>query len=402
MKRFTVAIFFALYLALQATAQVAVKGETVYTMAGSPIKDGVVLIKDGKIEQVGSASQVKIPANYKLYQAKVVTPGLIDAHTVVGLAGYLNQAHDQDQLDRGSPFQPELRAIDSYNAEEVLVGWVRSFGITTIHTGHSPGALVSGQTMVAKTRGKNVEQATIIASSMIAATLGESAVVRDGKSPGTRSKLIAVLRGELIKAQEYLRKQGLGEDKRPAKDLKMEALSQLLKGETRLLVTVHRANDILSALRIAKEFNIKLVLDGVAEGYTVIDEIKASGFPVIIHPTMLRPAGEAENMTMEAASKLMKAGIAVALQSGSEDYVPKTRVVLFEAATAAANGLSFEEALATITVNAARILGIDKRVGSLEVGKDGDIAMFDGDPFEYTTHVTAVIIEGEVVSNQQR
>ena len=126
-----------------ASAQVAVRGETVHTMAGAAIKDGVVLVgKDGKIERVGPAASVRIPTGYKLLRAKVVTPGLVDAHSVVGLAGYLNQPHDQMQLETSSAIQPELRAIDAYNARETLVEWLRIHGVTTVHTGHAPGALV--------------------------------------------------------------------------------------------------------------------------------------------------------------------------------------------------------------------------------------------------------------------
>ena len=132
-------------------AQVAVRAETIYTMSGEPIKNGVILVRDGKIERVGSAADITIPSQYRTLTAKVVTPGLIDAHTVVGLAGYLNQPHDQDQLETSSAIQPELRAIDSYNSREKLVEYLRSFGVTTIHTGHAPGALVSGQTMICKT-----------------------------------------------------------------------------------------------------------------------------------------------------------------------------------------------------------------------------------------------------------
>jgi imidazolonepropionase-like amidohydrolase len=130
----------------------------------------------------------------------------------------------------------------------------------------------------------------------------------------------------------------------------------------------------------------------------VINEIKSSGFPVIVHPTMFRAGGETENLNMETASKLRAAGITVALQSGYENYVPKTRVVLFEAGVAAANGLSRRDALATVTIDAAKILGLDSRIGSLVKGKDADVAMYDGDPFEYTTHCTGTIINGQVVS----
>jgi imidazolonepropionase-like amidohydrolase len=387
----------------EALGQIAVRGETVHTMAGQPIKDGVVLIRDGKIERVGPASQVKIPDGYKTLTAKVVTPGLIDARTVVGLSGYLNQPGDQDQLESSAPMQPELRAIDAYNPRERLVEWIRGLGVTTMHTGHAPGALVSGQTMIVKTDGDGAASSVLKPAAMIAVTLGSAGLGQAGRSPGTRSKAIAMLRSELLKAKEYEAKWlQAPDDKKPSRDLRMDIFARVVKGELPLLVNVHRANDILSALRIAKEFNIKIVLDGASEAYLVADQIKAAGVPVIIHPTMYRAGGESENLSMESASILQKAGITVALQSGFEGYVPKTRVALYEAAIAAANGLSFNEALATITINAARILGIANRVGSLEAGKDGDLALFDGDPFEYTSHVTGVVIEGRIASQESR
>lgn len=386
-------------LLLTAHAQVAVKGETVWTMAGEPIKNGVVIIgANGKIEAVGAEGSVTIPANYKVMTAKVVTPGLIDAHTVVGLAGYLNQPHDQMQLETSSPMQPELRAIDSYNPEEKLVEWLRSFGITTLHTGHSQGSLISGQTMIVKTWGNTADAAAIVPTAMIAANLGQGALAGQGRSPGTRAKQMSMLRAELIKAEAASKKT----EPAATRDLRAEMFVKLVKRELPLMVTANKAQDISSALRLAKEFNLKLVLDGAAEAYLMIDDIKAAGVPVIIHATMSRAGGETENMTMEAASKLKAAGIPIAMQSGYEGYVPKTRVVLFEAAVAAANGLSQRDALATITIDAAKLLGIDNRVGSLAVGKDGDIAMYDGDPLEYTTHCTGVVINGKVVSEVVR
>ena len=381
----------AVIFALPAYSQIAVKGETVWTMAGTPMTNGVVLIKDGKIEAVGTANSITIPSNYRVLNAKVVTPGLIDAHTVVGLNGYLNQPHDQMALDGGGSFQPELRATDSYNAEERLIEVVRQYGVTTIHTGHQPSALASGQTMIAKTWGKNVDEATIVPTAMIAVTLGSGANA-SGRSPGTRAKQASMLRAELIKAQENAAK------KEPAKDLKSLIMDRVIKREIPLLINAEAAQDIMTAIRIAREFNIKIVLDGVADGHMIATEIKASGYPVIVHATMARPGGDRANLTLENAAKLRAAGIPVAIQSGYEGYVPKTRIVLFEAAMAAANGLSRERALSAITIDAAKILGIDNRVGSLAVGKDADIAMYDGDPFEWTTHCTGTIINGRVVS----
>ena len=389
----------------------AVVGDTVHTMAGASLKNGVVLVQDGKIESVGSAATVKVPAGYRVIHAAVVTPGLIDAHATVGLSGLLNQPQDQDMLERSSPIQPELRAIDAYNAKDPLVAWVRSFGVTTVNTGHAPAALISGQTMIAKTFGRTADEDVINPAAMTSVTLGRNGLtVAEGvpgsggpvasKPPGTRAKAVAMLRAELIKAQEYARKrEAKDESKRPGRDLRLETLLRALDGSQRLLITANRQQDILSALRLAKEFNLKIVLDGCADAPLVLDEIKASGFPVIIHPTMQRSYEDMENLSVETAGKLHAAGIPLALQSSYEAYVPKTRVVLFEAAVAAANGLGFDAALASVTVDAARLLGIADRTGSLVAGKDADLALYDGDPFEYTTHCVGTVINGQVFAD---
>ncbi|MDX5418151.1 MAG: amidohydrolase family protein [Hymenobacteraceae bacterium] len=386
----------------QAEAQIAVRGETVYTMAGSPIKNGVVLVKDGKIEAIGSANAVQVPQNYKSYTAKVVTPGFVDARTSVGLAGIYNVPADQQQLEKTIPVQPELRALDAYNPQEELVKWVRDHGVTTINTGHAPGALVSGQTMTIKTSSQITESTLLDTTTMIAFTIGAS-VGDNYNSPKTSAKGVAMLRSELQAAQVYAKKtENKDVSKRPDRNLKSEYLAGVLSGRYRAVVTANKANDIMTALRLAKEFNINIILDGASEAHMVVDEIKAAGVPVILHPTMARAYGENKNISFETAAILTKAGIPMAIQSGFEPYVPRARVILFEAGVAVANGLSTEEALATITTNAARIIGQEKRIGSLEKGKDADIVLFDGDPFEYTSHVCAVIIDGKVVSEECR
>jgi len=388
---------------------IAVRGERIHTGTGETIADGVVVIRDGRIAAVGPADRVRIPGGMRVIEATVVTPGLIDAHSVVGLAGALNQPHDQDQVEHSEALQPELRAIDAYNAREVLVSWLRDFGVTTIHTGHGPGEIVSGQTMIVKTTGGTAEDAVIVPVAMVAATLGSNALAAADsgrKSPGTRAKVSAMLRTELVAAQAYAAKVAKAAREKdadtPDRDLRKEALAAVLNRERPLLVTAQRHQDILTALRIADEFNIDIVLDGAAESYLVLDEIKAAGVPVILHPTMLRAWGETENMSLSTAAKLRDAGIPFALQSGFESYVPKTRVVLFEAAMLLGYGISFDDALASVTIDAARLLGIDTRTGSIEKGKDGDLALFDGDPFEYTTHVTGTIIDGVQVSDTVR
>ena len=393
----------AVYLALAAVPALAqnvvVQGEVVHTMAGEPIENGVVVITDGKIAAVGAAADVDVPDDYQVVSAAVVVPGLIDARGTVGLTGMLNQPGDQDQLDRSSSVQPELRAIDAYNPLDPLVDYVRDFGVTTVHTGHAPGALVSGQTCIVKTRGTTVDEALVKAQAMVAVTLGNGAR-RAGGSPGTRGKMVSMLRQELLGARDYAEKQAEEDEaNRPPRDLKLETMSKVVRGEVPLLVHANRAQDLASVLRLAEEFgDVKFVFDSAAEAYLLIDQIKASGFPVLIHPAMQRSSAEAENQSFETAATLKEAGIPVALQSGYEAYVPKVRVLLFEAGVAATHGLGFDGALKAVTVDAANILGISDRVGTLEVGKDGDVALFDGDPFEYTTHCVGTVIEGELLS----
>lgn len=403
MSRYLIALA-ALLLAPALCAQdLAVVAERIHTQAGAPVENGVVLIRSGKITAVGSQASVAIPAGMRTLQAAQVTPGLIDARSVVGLAGYLNQPHDQDQLETSAPIQPQLRALDAYNARERLVDWLRDLGVTTVHTGHGPGALVSGQTMIVKTRGTSVETAVVRSPAMLASHLGPGAFGAENKSPGTRAKQIALLRQQLIKAGEYRGKAAAAKaGSKPARDLEMETLVDVLDGKLPLLVTAYRDQDIRSALRLAEEFKIRVVLDGAAEAYLAIDAIRAAGVPVLLHPTMARQFGELENASFTTANALHAAGIPFALQSGYEGYVPKTRVVLWEAGIAMAYGLPFEAALGSITLQAARILGIDDRVGSIEPGKDADLVLFDGDPFEYTTHVIGVVIDGKVVSEASR
>ncbi|MEE9390993.1 MAG: amidohydrolase family protein [Planctomycetota bacterium] len=400
----SLAVLFVLSLGLGANGQIAIKGDKVYPIAAAVIENGVVLVgKDGKIEAVGSASSIKIPDGYRVLQGKVVTPGLIDGRSVVGLAGQYNRNQDQEQHEKSAPIQAELRALDAYNYRETLVTWLREHGVTTVNTGHAPAALISGQSMIVKTTEAPIEKTVLKKTAMVLATLGDGGRARGGKAPGTRAKQVALLRAELVKAKEYAAKLvSAKDDKKPSRDLGLETLALVLAGKVPLLVTANRDRDILTALRVGREFSIKIILDGAAEIHQVLEEVKKAGVSVILHAPMVRATGERENASWATAAKLAKAGIPFTLQSGYESYVPKTRVVLFEAAIAAANGLGFEKALRVITLDAAKILGIEKRVGSLEVGKDGDVVVFDGDPFEYTSHVTGVVIDGVVVSSVKR
>lgn len=381
-----------------ALAQVAVKAKTLHTMAGPPVESGLVLIgADGKVEYAGPATGRPVPAGYAVHECAVATPGLVDVRSTVGLTGIFNVPHDQDMLDRSAVIQPQLRAIDAYNPRERLVSYVRSFGVTTVHTGHAPGALISGQTLIAKTRGDTIGESVIVPAKAVVATIGPMAQRGDG--PGTRARMMEMMRNEFFKARRHLdaMRKGEAEDgaEPPGRDLKLEALAAVLAGEMPLIVTANRSQDIDNAFRLADEFGFTLWLDSAAEASLHADGLVRRRVPVLLHPTMIRAWGEHANASYGTAKVLHDAGVTFAIQSGFEGYVPKVRVVLFEAGVAAGyGGLGFEAALRSVTIDAAKILGIDARVGSLEAGKDGDVAMYDGDPFEYTTHCVGVLIEG--------
>lgn len=381
------------FLATPAQAQQAIRADTVYTMTDDgPIADGVVLIEDGTVEEVGPASAVSIPSGAEVHEATVATPGLIDPRGTVGLSGIHNVPADQDQLDTSEPIQPALRAIDAYNPREELVSFVRDLGITTVHTGHAPGALISGQTATFSTSGKTVDEALVDAPTAVAFTLGPDAQGRF-ESPGTRSKGVAMLRQTLTEAEAAL------DEEESSPSLEHEVLGNVLAGEVPALITAHRAHDIRTALRLQEEFGFDLILDGASEAYLMVDELQAADVPVILHPTMTRPSGTSQNAAFTTAATLHEAGVPVAIQSGWEPYVPKTRIVLYEAAVAAANGLPREAALASVTRTPARILGLDD-VGTIAPGQSADLVLFDGDPFEYTTHACTVLSDGRVVSDE--
>jgi len=397
-------------LAIPSLAEtLVIKAKLIHTVSGKSITDGAIVCVDGKIASIGEVAKVAIPEGAKVIQAEVVTPGLIDVRSSVGLSGILNVDHDSDHLETSAPLQPELRAIDAYNPREELIEYVRGFGITTVHTGHAPGELISGQTMIAKTRGGTVQDALVFDGKAVCATLTESSQKSGKQSPGTRGKQMAMLRALLIEASEYrtkLSKQSketdANDESKVARNLKLEAIVDVLEGKKALLITADRAQDIASALRLGEEFGIRIWLDSAAEAYQLIPQIKKAGVPVLLHPSMARANGDRENMTFRSASILKDNGIPFAIESGFEAYVPKVRIVLFEAALAAAHGLSKDAALESITLSAAKILGIEDRVGSIDVGKEADLALYDGDPLEYTTHCIGVIIDGVVYPGESR
>ncbi len=384
---------------------ILIHADWVFPVDREPIRNGAVLIQAGKIARIGPRAEVTAPAGAALYTAVAATPGLIDAHSQAGIAGLFNVLADRDEEEPAEPNQAMLRVLDSFNPTEPLLGYLLSHGITVIQCGPGRGVPIAGQAGIFRTHGSSAEEMTVRFPSAVVFNLGEEPKRTFGprrKAPSTRMGTAAVIRAALQEARnhrEKLARAAANPDKDPPEgNLRAEALIPVLERKVPAIFSAHREDDILTALRLAREFEATAVLDLATEGYLAAERIAAAGVPVIAAPPMQRLGSlETMNSTLENAAFLRRAGVRVAIQSGHEDYVPRTRVVRFEAAMAAANGLGFEAALAAITIEPARILRIEDRWGSLTPGKVADVVLFDGDPFEHTTRVERVIVDGRSV-----
>ena len=382
------------------TRRIAIRAGLLHTAIGPPIRDGLVLLEDGKITYSGKAEGAKWPEGTPVLSAPVVTPGLIDAHTVVGVSGRLNVPADQDQDERSDPNQADARILDSFNPDEPLLEFALRHGVTVIQACPGPINVIGGQAGIFRTHGPTAEAMTIRFPSALVFHLGESPkTAYPGKGPGTRMGTAALIRNALVSAANDRKKRRAAKpDAMPDRNLKLESLGLLLDRKVPAIFGAHRADDLLTALRLADEFGLEARLALATEAYLIADALSAAKVPVLAHPTMQRPATpESFNSTLNNAAQMADKGIPVAITSGYESYVPKTRVPLYEAAIAMANGLGYDRAIRAITKDAARILKIDAEYGSLEAGKVADVVLYDGDPFEFTTHVTHVLLGGRVV-----
>jgi imidazolonepropionase-like amidohydrolase len=382
----------------------------IHTVSHGTIEDGLILIEDGKIKAIGAPDKVEVPAGLPELRAAVVTPGLIDAHSVVGLSGSLNITADQDQDERSDPNQSDLRALDGFNPREGLLEFLRSQGVTVIHAVPGPVNVIAGQTGIFRTAGNTAEAMSLRNPAGILINLGEIPKSSyPGKAPTTRMATAALVRAAFARARDYQRKKATAkDDKMPSVDLKLEPLVLALEKKVPVFFSAHRADDIDTALRLAKEFDLRATLDMVTEGYLMADRLAAAGVPVVVHPPMQRAGGTLETYHSHLCNTAVLADhkIPLAIGTGYEGYVPKTRVLRYEAAVALVNGLGYERTLSAITLDAAKILGVDKDYGSLEPGKVADLVLYDNepgnpnlpaDPFEYTSHVSKTIVAGRVV-----
>ncbi|WP_166831029.1 amidohydrolase family protein [Thalassoroseus pseudoceratinae] len=374
-----------------------------YSVASGPITNGAVYVKDGKIVFAGPQGDLPDGAkNAPVLTAATVTPGLIDAFSVVPLNGEYNIPADQEANEKSDPNQADVRALDAFNPGEPLLRYLLEQGVTVVHACPGDANVIAGATGVFRTHGTQVESMTLKFPYSMLFNLGDAPKqAYDGKKPQTRMGTAALLRQALNEAVNYQRKLKLADkdsSKKPDRNLKLEALADVVSGKTKALFAADRADDLLTALRLIKEFQLDGELSQATEAYLVADEIKQANVPVFVHPVMQRVGGlETINSHMSNPLFLAEKEIPLALTSGIEYYVPKTRVVRYEAAMAAVYGLGVDRALRAVTLDAAKLLGIDKDYGSLEAGKVADIVLYDGDPFEHATHVTRVVVDGQTV-----
>lgn len=379
------------------------KGARIYTVEGSVIENGVILSKGGIITAVGSAESVSIPSDAEVIdvQGRVIIPGLVDTHSHIG---------NGDGGDASSPTHPDVRILDSIDPRSDTFMRARSGGITTVNVMPGSGHLLSGQTVYLKLTRTGKLQDMLYCDDPMTGICGGIKMangtnsLRGAPFPGTRGKSASIVRQLFVKAQEYKKKvdaAGGNPEKMPKRDLEMESLVQVLEGKKIVHHHTHRNDDILSVIRLQKEFGFKVVLHHVTEGWVVADEIAKAGIPCSI--IMIdSPGGKMEtvNLAFENGALLEKAGVDVAYHT--DDYITDSRHFLRSAALGVRGGMSFDKALESLTLAGARMLGLENRIGSLKTGKDADFVILSGEPFSVYTKVEQTIVSGEVVFDRSR
>lgn len=384
------------------------KNGLVMSMA-QPARTMDILLDHGKIADIGenlagrNAEIVDCTGRY-------VLPGFVDAHCHLGMWEDGMGDEGADGNESTDPVTPEMRAIDGVNPFDPCFAEAVAAGITTVVTGPGSANVIGGQFVAMKTSGRCVEEMIIREPVAMKAALGENPkkeYTEHKEAPNTRMAIAALFRKAMVDAQEYERKLKLGktdEDKLPDRDLALEALLPVLHGELKMKFHAHRRDDILTALRLAREFKLSITIDHCTEGHLMLDllkeqtqELKAG---VILGPLLSeRSKIELKNLTFRAPKLLHEAGIPFALMT--DHPVIPIQFLPVCAALSVREGLDEETALRSITVNAAQITGIGDRVGSLEKGKDADIAVFDGPPLDIRSHCVMTLINGNIVHRAQ-
>ena len=376
------------------------KNATIYDgIHAGPIQ-GDLAIREGKIAAVGG-DIAPLPGEEVMdVTGRRVYPGFIDAHSHLGLDNYGMGFEGHDYNEMGDILSAQLRAIDSFNPQDAAIRMALEGGVTTVGTGPGSANVLGGVFMAVKTWGSCVDDMVVRTPVAMKCAFGENPK-RCYREKGNSARMTTAsrLREALFRAREYMeRKEAAGEDvlKRPAFDMKLEALIPVLKGEIPLKAHAHRADDICTAIRIAREFGVKLTLEHCTEGHLIADKVAASGAPAAVGPTLTNASKiELVNKTFDTPGILARAGCQVSIITDAP-VIPQQYLPLC-AGLAVKAGMDPFAALQAITINPARHLGIADRAASLDVGKDGDVVVADGDIMVSDTHVLAVFLNGQKV-----
>lgn len=371
-------------------------GATLLPVTSDPIENGKLVISDGKIVAIGSADDVESPAGAEVIDVSghVIMPGIVDTHSHLGVAG--------DHSESATTINPQLRILDSFWAADPRIRVAVAGGITTANVMPGSGTVMGGQTIYIKLHGESVDEMLVEGSiGGMKMANGENPKGRGDrakKAPSSRMAVAALARQAFYDAIEYGRKKEAAENSRkidpPAYDLGKEAILEILDGRRVVHHHTHRTDDIMTVIRLQKEFGFRLVLQHGIESYKLAEELAELGDVQVSFILVDSPGGkqEAHEASIEGAGILEAAGLEIALHS--DDWIIDSRFLLRAGALAVRGGMTRDGALRALTINAARMLDLGDRVGSLEAGKDADLVILDGDPFSVYTHVQQTWIDG--------
>ena len=372
----------------------------IYTVKGPVYEDGTILFENGKI--VAAGADIEIPENAEITDARggIVTPGLIDIHTHIGVFPGLNtMPGSSDGNEMSNPITPEVRALDAVNPSDISIEKTRKAGFTTVYTLPGSANLIGGTGIALKLRGKTVEEMAIPNTENMKFAFGENpkrVYGSDRKMPVTRMGNAALVRKTLYEAKNYsdaLLAYENGKSEKPKPDFRLDALVPVVRGQMRCRMHAHRADDIMTAIRIGKEFNLDFSIEHCTEGWKIADVLAENHIPCMVGPMMMGPLKEEMwGERLDMAAILENAGVNICLIA---DMSYDTQWLPIKIGVAIREGLPWEKALEAVTIRPAKEIGLENRIGSIEPGKDADFAIFDGDPFSNYTKCLHTFIDGK-------